>query len=329
MSVMLRDPRAAGGVARSLLAAGPLLALVLITVGFAIANPGFMAVGNLRAIADQSSILLVVAIGATFVILTGSIDLSVPGVMAVASLTAALLAENDRNNHDFGILAVVAAIAVGIAFGALNGALCARLRIPSFMVTLGVGAIGVGIATVLTAGRPPRLLDESLRALALGGGWVSGLVWVALAALLGAFAIQRYTRLGRYAFAIGGDEHLAVQSGIGVARYKTLVFALAGAFSGLAGVMASAQLGVGSVEIGVGQEFAAITAVVIGGTLLQGGRGSVLRTAVGTLIAVVMVNGLVLAGVDPLIQPAVQGVVIVAAVAVAGWSKRNRMQVVK
>jgi ribose transport system permease protein len=314
---------------RGILGAGPALALAIVCIAFGVVNPNFFAGGNLQALADQSAILLVVALGATFVIIAGSIDLSVPGVMAVASLVTALLAKNDRNDNDLGLLAVVAAIAVGALFGLVNGLLCARVKIPSFMVTLGVGAIGIGIATVLTAGRPPRLLDATLRGMSVRGDGISGLVVIALAALLVAFLIQRYTRVGRYGYAIGGDEPLALLSGIRVPRYKTSTFVLAGALSGLAGVMASLQLGVGNVGIGAGQEFAAITAVVIGGTALQGGNGNVLRTLVGVLLLTVLANGLILAGVDQFVQPAVQGVVIVAAVAIAGWSKRNRVQVVK
>lgn len=327
---MSTDVAARTPPARRLLDAGPVLALAALVAVFSLLSSGFPTAGNVSSILDQTAILLVLAVGATFVVLLGSIDLSVEGVMATSSLVAVLLSANDRNDHDLGYLAVLAGVGAGALFGLVNGVLHARLRIPSFMVTLGTGAIGIGIATVLFGGQPPRMLDEGLREWGtdrlLG---VSHLALLALTVLLVGYAVQRYTRVGRSILLIGGDEQIARLAGLPVARYKVCAFVLAGAFAGLAGVMAATRLGVGDTQIGSGQLFATITAVVVGGTLLSGGRGGVLQTLVGALLISVLANGLILVGVDPAIQRSVQGVVIVAAIAATVWTQRRRTRVVK
>ncbi len=329
-------PRGLEGVSRSralsrrLITAGPPIALVVLIVAFGAINSRFLTPGNLRGIADQTAILLVLAVGVTFVILLGGIDLSVEGVMATSSLVVALLAANDRNSNDFGFLAVLAGVGVGALFGLANGLLHTRLKIPSFMVTLGMGAIGIGIATVLFAGRSPRVLDEGIRSWGLVKvGGFSQLTFAAAFVLLIGWGIQRYTRVGRYAYVIGGAEGIARLSGIRIERYKTLAFVISGSTAGLAGAMAAARLGVGDVLIGGGQLFATITAVVVGGTLLIGGRGGVHKTVIGALIIAVLANGLILSGVDPYVQRSFQGAVIVIAVAATGWNLRNRTRTIK
>jgi ribose transport system permease protein len=317
-------------LARRVVDAGPVLALAALVVVFSLLSSRFLVAGNAGSILDQTAILLVLAVGATFVVLLGSIDLSVEGVMATSSLVAVLLSANDRNGNDLGYLAVLAGVGVGALFGLVNGVLHAKLRMPSFMVTLGTGAIGTGIATVLFGGQPPRMLDEGLRQWGtdrvLG---VSRLALLALAVLLAGYLVQRYTRVGRSIVLVGGDEQIARLAGLPVTRYKVCAFVLAGATAGLAGVMAASRLGVGDVQIGSGQLFATITAVVLGGTLLTGGRGGVLHTLVGALLISVLANGLILVGVDPAIQRSVQGVVIVVAIAATVWTQRRRTRVVK
>jgi len=313
-----------------LISSGPPIALGLLIIMFGLLNTQFLSGSNIRGIADQSAILLVLAVGMTFVILLGGIDLSVEGVMATSSIVVALLAANDRNSNDFGLNAILAGIGVGVLCGLTTGLLNTRLKIPSFMASLGVGAIGTGIATVLFAGRAPRILDDDIRAWGLEKWFgVSKLAFVAALVLLLGWMIQRYTRVGRYGYVIGGSEEIAALSGIPIARYKTLAFVISGATAGLAGAMAASRLGVGEVLIGNGQMFTSIAAVVVGGTLLTGGRGGVLKTLIGALIITVLANGLILSGVDPYVQRSVQGVVIVIAVAVTGWSLRSRTRTIK
>ena len=331
MSSAVTSPTLSGApLGRRVLDAGPVLALVLLVVVFSAITGRFLTVPNAGSIANQASILLVLATGSTFVILLGGVDLSIEGVMATSSMVTVLLAHNDRNGLALGYFAVLVGAAVGALFGLVNGLVHTRLRIPSFMVTLGTGAIGIGIATVLFGGQPPRLLDDGLRA--WGTERVAGLprlLLIAVLVLAAGYLIQRFTRVGRYILVIGGDEQIAKLSGLPVPRFKVYAFVLAGTASGLAGAMASTQLGVGDVHVGTGQMFATITAVVVGGTALTGGRGGMPQTLVGVLLISVLANGLILVGVNPSIQRSVQGVVIVAAIAATAWTQRHRLRVIK
>ncbi|BDV29899.1 ABC transporter permease [Microbacterium terricola] len=309
---------------------GPLSALVLLCIVFSVLSPQFRTWGNLRNVLDSAAVLAVIAVGLTFVLLLGAIDLSIEGVMATAAISTALLVANTRNDIDLGFLGIVAAVALGACFGLASGLLSTGLKIPSFMTTLGISAIGIGVATVLFAGVQPTVTDPVVAEWA-SGQWfgLTRLTFVAVAVIVIGLLIQRYTRLGRYARAIGGAEELAVLSGMPVRRYKTLAFTFAGAVYGLAGVMVTVQLGSGIVQAGVGLNFAAITAAVVGGTLLSGGRGGVLQSVVGVLIVTVLANGLVLIGVSPYVQRAVQGVIVVVAVVITAWPLRERLRVVK
>ena len=304
--------------------------LVLIGLGAMIAtqNAMFLQPGNLVRVASAASIPLVLALGATFVILLGSIDLSVEGVMAVGSVALSLLVRNDSSTADWGLFAVVPVLLAGAAIGALNGLLHVGFRIPSFMVTLGTWFAGVGLATVLLGGGTVRVTDPGVRGLALTR-WLGFplLVWIALLALFAAWVIQTHTRTGRYIYAIGGGEDLTALSGVPVARVKIVTFALAGTFYALGGVLAAAQLGQGNAVIGEGRLFTTITAVVVGGSALSGGEGGVLNTFVGVLVVAVLANGLVLLGVSPYWQQTVQGVMIVVAVALS--MERGRGRIVK
>jgi ribose transport system permease protein len=316
------------GRARWVAALVPLLVLACLCVLVGIANGRFFEPANLVRVATAAAIPLVLAVGETFVILLGSIDLSVEGVMAVGAVGLSLLVRNDANALALGPLAVVPILAVGAAIGALNGALHVVLRIPSFMVTLGTWFAGVGVATLLLGGGTVRVLDPGVRDLALTRLFgVPPLVFVALVGLLLAWVVQRYTRTGRHVLAIGGGEDLAALSGVAVPRVKIAAFALAGAFYALGGVLAAAQLGQGNAVIGEGRLFTTITAVVVGGTSLSGGEGGVLNTLVGVLVVAVLANGMVLLGISPYWQQTVQGLMIVAAVALS--LDRARLRIVK
>ncbi|CAA9221847.1 MAG: Ribose ABC transport system, permease protein RbsC [uncultured Blastococcus sp.] len=307
-----------------------LIALGVLVVVFAAISPQFRTLGNLQQIIDAAAVLAVLATGITFVLLLGAIDLSLPGVIGACAMTVSLLVANSRNDNDLGLLGVGLTIGLGAMFGLLSGVLSTRLRIPTFMTTLGMSAIGIGIATILFGGSRPVVLDENLNAWAtsrIGGFTLMSLI--AVAAVATGWAIQRWTRVGRYAAAIGGGEDIVALSGVSVARYKALAFGVAGAFYGLGAVMVTARLGSGVVEAGAGLDFAAITAAVIGGTLLSGGRGGVLQSMIGVVALTVLANGLILTGVSPYVQQAVQGVIVVLAVAVAVWPVRHRLGVVK
>jgi len=291
-------------------------------------NPRFFEFNNVVRIANSAAIPLVLALGETFVIILGSIDLSVEGVLAVGSVVISLLVRNDSNANALGWAGVALAIVICAAIGCLNGLIHVQLRIPSFMATLGMWFVGVGIATLALGGSTVRVLDTSIRSLALTRLLEFPLaVWVALGALGLAWVFERFTRFGRYVYAIGGGEDLAALSGIPVKRVKVVIFTLAGALYGLGGLLAAAQLGMGNALIGSGRLFFTITAVVVGGSALTGGEGGVLNTFIGVLIIAVLANGMVLLGISPYVQQAVQGLLIIVAVALS--IDRARLKIVK
>jgi ribose transport system permease protein len=310
--------------------AGPPIALVVIFAVFAALSSDFRTIDNAQNIMDTAAVLAVVTCGITFVLMMGSIDLSAPGIMGASAMAVALLVANNRNDNDLGILGVLVAVLLAAALGCLSGLALVLLKVPSFMTTLGMSAVGLGVATLMFAGVQPNISDTMLESWAverfLGFAY---LTWIAAACVLVGWLIQRYSRLGRYAFAIGGAEEVLSLSGVKVAPYKVAVFTLAGAFYGLAGVMVTSQLGAGLVQAGKGYDFAAITAAVVGGTLLTGGRGGILHSAVGVLLVTVLTNGLVQVGVSPYWQGGVQGLIVVAAVAAAVIPLRQRNQVTK
>src|SRR3984957_6925480 len=294
----------------------------------AFANPNFIETRNLIRIANAAAVPLTLAMGTTFIILMGSIDLSAEGAVAIAATTVVLLAANDSNANGFGWWAVLAAVCASGVMGFLSGNIQTGLRIPSFMATLGMWFIGLGVSTYLLGGSAIRLMDPALRGLALTRFLELPLsVWIALAALALAIFIQYFTRLGLHIMAIGGGEDLAELSGVKPRLVRVAAFTIAGFFYGVAGVLAAAQLGQSNSVIGDGRLFAAVTAVVVGGTALTGGEGGVVNTLVGVLIVTVLGNGMVLLGVSPYVQQTVQGLMIIAAVALS--LDRLRLKIVK
>ncbi len=312
----------------SLRAYAPAVVLLALCLLVTLANPSFIETRNLIRVANAAAVPLTLAMGTTFIILIGSIDLSAEGAVAVAAMVVVLLAKNDLNGMDLGWGAALLAVCAAGLMGLISGLVQTGLRIPSFMATLGTWFIGLGLATYMLGGSAVRLMDPRLRFLALGRfGGLPVAVWVALAAFAVAAVIQTQTRLGRHILALGGGEDLAEYSGISPARVRILAFTLAGLFYGVAGVLAATQLGQSNAVIGDGRLFAAITAVVVGGTALTGGEGGVFNTLIGVLIVTVLSNGMVLLGISPYVQQTVQGLMIIAAVALS--LDRLRLKIVK
>jgi ribose transport system permease protein len=247
--------------------------------------------------------------------LMGSIDLSAEGNMAVSSVVVGLLAANYFNDNNLGLWAVFLAIIAGTAMGFINGLLHTKLRIPAFMSSLGMMYVGLGIATWLSNGMNLPLRDEMILSWARGNTFsIPNLTFFGIAIFIIALFIEKYTRFGRYILAIGGAEDRAKLVGIPTEKFRILAFTLAGFFFAVAGVLNSARIGAGTSTAGLNQNFAAITAVVIGNTALTGGTGGVMQTLVGALIVTVIGNGMVLAGVHSFAQLAVQGAIITVAV---------------
>lgn len=308
---------------------GPSLALIVLCAVFSLIEPRFATIDNLLAIADRCAIPLILAVGMTFVVLQGGIDLSIEGAMATCSLTVALLVLNTQTGLALGPFGMVLAVLPGLCIGLLNGTVVTRFGVPSFMATLGAWSAAAGVAMLLSGGQPPLIRDQSLRTFGLGRTLsIPNLFVVAMLVLVLAFVLQNYTRFGRYSLAIGGGENLARLANLPVNRYKVLALAFSGLLAGLGGVLESARIGLGHVDIGLGQMFATITAVVIGGTSLSGGRGGVLQSAVGTLILAVLANGMIFIGVTPSLQKVLHGAIILAVSLFATWQWRSRLRTV-
>lgn len=315
-------------LARRLRSQAPLVVLIVLCLLITLANSSFIEPRNLVRVLNSSAVPLTLAMGLTFIILLGSIDLSVEGALSVSAMVVVLLASNDANGNDYGWFAALAAVVAGTVMGLANGLIQTTLRIPSFMATLGIWFIGLGISVYMLGGSAVRLMDPGLRSLALARFLGLPLaVWVALGALILAYTVQYHTRFGRHVMAIGGAEDLAELSGVNTRRVRVLAFGLAGFFFAVAGVLSAAQLGRSDAVIADGRLFAAVTAVVVGGTALTGGEGGVLNTLIGVLIVTVLSNGMILLGVSPYIQQTVQGLMIIAAVALS--LDRIRLKIVK
>jgi ribose transport system permease protein len=309
---------------------GVIAAIVVLSLLFQFISGSFLTFANVASVLEAAAVPTVLVTGLSFVIILGGIDLSLEGIAATTSMVLALLVANNVNHHDLGVLGILAAIGCGLAFGLLNGVLNAILRMPSLLVTLGTWFIGLGIAAVLF----PQKIPEIHEALVAGIVHVrlfglSLIVYFALTAVVIAHLVLNYTRLGRMIYAIGGDEAVVVASGIRVARFKVAAFAISGTLAAVGGVLLSAQLDNGNANIGAGLLFPAISAAVLGGTLLSGGRGGAVQSGLGALLLEVLNNGLIQIGAGPYVRHIISGAVIVSAVAITGWSLRAKLRVIK
>ena len=306
----------------------PLGVLVLLCLTISAVAPSFLSVGNLVRVLIAAAIPMTLACGMTFVILMGSIDLSVEGVVAVSATVLSLLVANGVNANDYGLAAVPLAVLAGALAGLVNGVIHVRLRIPSLIASLGVGFAGIGLATLILGGSAVAVTDPLVLGMAFHRAFgIPIIVWIAAAAVAVAWFVQEYTRIGRWTYALGGGEDICKLSGIPIERVRVGIFTLAGAFYGLAGALSVAQFGEGQALIGEGFLFSVITAVVVGGTSLAGGVGGILNSVVGVLVVTVLGNGMVLMGVPPELQEGVQGVLILIAVGLS--LDRLRARIVK
>lgn len=290
----------------------PIAVVVALIVFFSLATDAFLSLRNATAIFGQASALLIACAGASFVILMGSIDLSVGAiVLLVGAVTVLTL-----NTADIGVLAVLVAMACGGLLGAVNGTVFALGRIPSFVVTLGTLSVFSGIALQLLQGRALRFDSASFENLAIGQ-WIPNIPNIAVFAI-GAWALMSLvgmkTRFGRYMYIIGGGEAVAATAGIPVRRYKIYAFVVSGVLAGLAGSLAVARLGAAGPTLGQDLLLNTLAAIVVGGTSLSGGIGGVHRTLIGVVIIALLDNGLNHMGVNQYAQMVIKGCVVVAAV---------------
>ena len=294
--------------------------LIVLLVFFSLASPNFLQTANILAILQATSVNGVLAIAATLVIITGGIDLSVGMLMTFTAVIAGVVLTFLGLAMPFGILA---AIAAGAACGFASGSLIARMKIPPFIATLGMMLILKGLSLVISGTKPiyfndtpsfPLLSTGSLIGAVVPGLPVpNGVVILFVLALAISWVLNR-TTLGRYCFALGSNEEAVRLSGVNADGWKVAIYALAGGICGIAGLLIASRLNSAQPALGLGYELDAIAAVVIGGTSLAGGRGSILGTIIGALIMSVLLNGLRILSVAQEWQTVVTGVIIIAAV---------------
>ena len=317
----------------------PLIFLIVLMAAFAIGQPRFLTPFNLLNVMRQVSVYGLLAIGMTFVILTAGIDLSIGSLIAFCGLVAAGVAKGGLVNR-FAVgagaealgygwqLAALAAIAVGMACGFVQGFAITRLRVPPFVVTLGGMSAFRGAALLFAAGGPISGFDPGFVWWGqgkIGDVPVPVIVFILFAII--AHVTLRYTRYGRQVYAVGGNPEAARLSGLNVRRVVLSVYVITGFCAGLGAFVLSARLNSSEAVAGTGYELTVIASVVIGGTSLFGGVGTIFGTVVGTILIGVLLNGLVLLNVSPYIQQIVIGVIIVLAVAFDTFAKSRRRTV--
>lgn len=295
-----------------------LLGLILLIVVMSFLNSRFLKISNLRNIFTQVSVNAIIAMGMTFVILTGGIDLSVGSILAISGAVSAMVMKVTGNI----MLAILSGLAVGMVIGAINGLIIARGKLQAFIATLATMTIFRGVTYVFTNGIPISGLDDSF--MVIGNEKVLEIPLPII--IMGViFLITLYilseTRFGRYIYAIGGNEDSARLSGINTRRVKSMVYVLSGITAAFSGIIVTSRIGSAGATAGTGYELDAIAAVVIGGTSLSGGEGSVSGTIIGALIIGILNNGLNLMNVNPFYQSIVRGSVILVAVL---FDKKNK-----
>jgi ribose transport system permease protein len=290
---------------------GIVIAFVLICIAMTILSPVFLTLTNIRNVIRQSAIYGIMAIGMTFVILTAGIDLSVGSILAIAGAIAAGSVKSGMGLE----LTVLAALAIGLGCGLVNGIRITVGRITPFVVTLGMMSIARGLTLIYTKGYPISGFNESFRF--IGGGDILAIPFPIILFILTtavAWAILTQTRLGRYTYAIGGNEETVRLSGINSDLYKTIVYMISGITAAISALILTSRLNSAEPVAGTGYELDVIAAVVIGGTSLMGGRGSVWGTLIGALLIGVINNGMNLLGISPYFQLVVKGLIIIGAV---------------
>lgn len=302
----------------SLLKYKSLLGLLVLCVVISIIAPRFLTISNLRNVLTQVSVNAIIAAGMTFVILTGGIDLSVGSILAICGAIAAVISKSTENIF----LAVIITLIVGGLIGLINGIVISKGKIQAFIATLATLTVFRGITYVFTNGTPVSGLGQSF--MVLGNDKIVGIPIPVIVMIL-VFAVSYYIltqmRYGRYVYALGGNEDSSRLSGINTQRIKSMVYVISGVLAALSGIIVTSRIGSASPNAGSGFELDAIAAVVLGGTSLAGGEGSIMGTIIGAVIIGVLNNGLNLMDVSPFYQLIVKGMVILLAVMIDKKSK--------
>ena len=292
------------------------IALVVLAIVFQALNPTFLSLGNLTSMLTSSAILIVLAVGQTFVVATAGIDLSIASAMTLAAVIFGIV-------FDTGLLAaVVAAVVTGLLVGLVNGLIISRGRITDFIVTLGMLSAASGAALIFADGKPKTIISAPLLKLSTGTVWIFGysfLIAMALAAV--AHVVLFHTRFGTYVLATGGNSEAASATGVSTARIKTAVYVIAGVTAGVAAILLVARVGAAEPASNTSFLLNSVAAVVLGGVSLFGGRATIAGPVVGALLLTGLVNGLTLLGVSQFYQPLSVGIVVVAAAFLTRFQK--------
>ena len=290
---------------------GIIIAFILICIILSVMSPVFFTMTNLINVIRQTSIYGIMAVGMTFIILTGGIDLSIGSILAIAGAVCAGML---KDGNSFPVV-VLATLAVGIGCGLINGLFITVGKITPFVATLGMMSMARGFTLIYTKGYPISGFSPDFRF--IGGGYFWGWpvpIIIFLIVVIVAHIVLTQTRLGRYTYAIGGNEETVKLSGINSGFYKTLVYVIAGASAALSSLILTSRLNSAEPIAGLGYELDVIAAVVIGGTSLNGGRGSLWGTFIGALMIGVINNGMNLLDISSYFQLVVKGLIIIAAV---------------
>ena len=298
---------------KKILKTKPLIGLILFSAIAAVINPRFLSVANILNVFRQSSINAVIAIGMTFVILTGGIDLSVGSILAFCGAVSAAMLSSGINP----VLSLLVALVLGLFFGIVNGFLVSVMKLQAFIVTLVTMTFLRGATLVFTNGKPITVNDGGALFENIGGGYLFNIpipIYITLILFVAGHYILTNTRFGRYTYAIGGNEEATKLSGIKVNNIKIWIYGISGILSALAGIITTSRLFSAQPTAGTGYELDAIAAVVLGGTSLSGGVGKITGTALGVIIIGVLGNALNLLDVSSYYQMMIKAAVILIAV---------------
>lgn len=294
----------------------PFASLILLLIVLAVIVPDkFLSVNNFLNVLRRSSVNGIIAVGMTMIIISGGIDLSIGSLLAVSGMVGALVMGKMGMGMDAMLVGTVAGILTGFICGLLNGVMITKLRLAPFIVTLGTMSIFRGVSYVMNDGQPYNVAEYSY----LGNGIIAGIpvsviMFIVIAII--AFLTLRYTKLGRYTYAIGSNREASFHAGINVDKNLIWIYTLTGLVTGIAAMIATSRTVSAQPTAGIGLELDIIAAVVIGGASLSGGRGTILGTVIGTMLISFLRNGCTLLGISTNLQLIVIGIIIIAAVAV-------------
>ena len=319
----MEEKKSKGSVLRSLRRfdqLGIFVVLIILAVIVSIKNPVFYSYDNIINVLRSTSFVLIIGVAVTYVLITGGLDLSVGRVMALSGILSALLAQNGVPLF----VCVLCGLAFGVVIGLLNGLLIVKMHIPALIVTLGMMYVCEGLILIITKGTPVYPIPESFKN--MGQGKILGIpnvVVIALVlALIGALVLK-YTRYGRSVYALGGNRETARLAGINVNAMQISVYVLASAASALAGILMAGRLNSAQPSAGNGYELTVVAAVIIGGTSMFGGSGSIFGTILGALLMTVIENGLLLMKISAYWQSLIVGIIIIFAVGLDQYRRRK------